>query len=432
MKRAHVLSLAAAKKVQFGLLALLVLQGAAAAAGASSDPMNALRRVYGSILLFKTFHSVCDQIAPQNAGTHRAVYETFAKRHSLARIERFFSATPNPVPRLPNVKAGIDRAASAVRKRLSAQPETCSVLGGLLETMVTKQVGPSGITNLGAYFDGLLARAKLAPAPQPVAPAKTQKSGPTTAPAAVEKGAPTKPIPSPQKVAVASTNEGLPMPTLVRDRVRELPGLSWTLPPKVRSRGGNCVWRCSGFAVEGGGSSGPRLIIHEAVPLSAEPAIAAVLAGAKGNLEITREQLIPADRFGEGMAMKPDRVVVKNIFFTDHGKRSRQKGRRVLFALEKDGLSVVAEWSYSGLPSPQKTRKNELLLGSLIRSIRLNKGVAKESLRSPLPIKLDMVDGAPPAADQVIYAETPKYHHNTLTLSGYYDDDVRYLDKATA
>ncbi|MGI9383329.1 MAG: hypothetical protein ACR2PO_09250, partial [Methyloligellaceae bacterium] len=42
------------------------------------------------------------------------------------------------------------------------------------------------------------------------------------------------------------------------------------------------------------------------------------------------------------------------------------------------------------------------------------------------------VDGAPPAADQVIYAETPKYHHNTLTLSGYYDDDVRYLDKATA
>ncbi|MGI9413886.1 MAG: hypothetical protein ACR2PM_09460 [Hyphomicrobiales bacterium] len=547
--------------------------------------MTSLRRVYGSVLLFQQFQAACDELAPQNAALHSAAYDAFARKHSISRIEQFFSVTPNPVPKVDGVRAGMKKIAPKILAQVAARPETCTVLGALFEQMVSKQVGPAGITNLGAYFDGLLAQANLAPpspatpSPAPPSPAPgataqapavivpqspakpaegqskkgkietladvyeaafaiprfqkicddivpeqaalhkaavdafstkhsferirayfaasrdkfpwieasdtkieqgvgkvraaftkkpeacsilplvfksmVEKKGevqdlgvffdglvsgakattPPSAPADViapvdESAAPKAVQPDQMVVAAAATTGGLAMPTAIRDKVKQLPGLSWTMPDGVRSGSGHCVWRCSAYAVEKGDSRYPWLIIHEAVPLPAEQAIDAVLAGTKRKKEITGKKPIPADAFGASMPMKPDRTVVMNVHYTDRGSSSDKERRRVMFGFEKGGLSVVAEWHYPRLQSPEKTRKNELILGTMMRSIRMDTAAVEASLRAPLPASIGMVKGAPPGADQVIYAERPNYHMNSLTLSGYYDDDARYLDKA--
>ena len=562
--------------IAIGLIALIVFNAPPAAAQ-SADPISKLRRVYAGVLLFKQFHAACDKLAPENVTLHQAAYDAFAQKHSVARIEQYFAVTPNPVPKLDGVKAGIEKVAPKILAQVVARPDTCSVLGLLYEQMVATKMGAPGVTNLGTYFDSLLTEANLVPgAPSLVpdavteAPAVTapQPQGNTTAPtagkgtkgkietltdvyeavftlpkfkticdeispdqAAVHKAAfdafsakhsferihayfaasrdkfpwadatdrkiedavgkvrvaftqkpqacaalplilknlvetkggvsdlgamfdglvsgakaapaPAAPEPAtkdqssapqaaqPQtKLAALSTTGKLPMPTPINDRVKQLPGLSWTVPDTVRSESSRCVWRCVVYAVKKGKAKWPRLVIHEAVPLPADQALETVLASVRRSAEITRKVPLPVDKFGASMPMKPDRTVAMNVFLTDPKAHYAKHSRRVIFAFEKDGLSVVAEWYYLKQPPAEKAKPNELILGTMMRSIRMDRAVVEASLRAPLPVSIDLVDGAPPDAGQVIYAERPDYHMNSLTLSGYFDDDARYLDKS--
>lgn len=567
--------------IALGLVALTALHPAPAVAQSGTDPISGLRRVYGGILLFKQFRSACDQLAPENAALHKAAYDTFAQKHSVARIEQFFAAAPNPVPKLDGVKSGIEKVAPKILAQVVARPDTCAVLGPLYEQMVANQMGAQGVTNLGTYFDSLLTQANLvppasslvpdattqapavtAPQPQPQPQAQANRAAPAAgkstkgkiesltdvyeaaftlprfqkicdeivpgqaalhkaaidtfsekhsfariqayfatsrdkfpwidatdqkietalgkvrtafrkkpqvcgalplilknlvetkggatdlgavfdglvsgaksgAPAALpssddQSSAPQAVQPETKVVALTATG-ALPMPTPIRDRVKQLPGLSWNVPDTVRSESSRCVWRCAVYAVKKGASKYPRLVIHEAVPLPADQALETVLASVKGKEEITRKIPLPVDKFGASMPMRPDRTVAVNVFLTDPKASYAKHSRRVLFAFEKDGLSVVAEWYYLKQPPPEKAKPNEFILGAMMRSIRMDRAVVEASLRAPLPVSVDLMDGAPPAAGQVIYAETPKFHHNTVTLSGYYDDDARYLDKS--
>lgn len=555
--------------IALGLIAL-VIASAPPATAQDGDPLSKLRRVYGGILLFKQFHKACDQVAPDNAAVHKVTYDTFAKKHSVARIEQYFAVTPNPVPKLDGVKAGIEKVAPKILAQVVARPDTCSVLGLVYEQMVATKMGAQGVTNLGTYFDSLLTEANLVPgapslvpdvateepaatAPQPearqtapatgksakgkietlsdvyeaafmlpkfkticdeIAPdqaavhkaaldafsakhsferiqayfaasrdkfpwadasdrkietavgkvreAFTQKpqgcaalplllknlvekrggvsdlgamfdglvSGTKAAPATKDQSSAPQAAPPQTKPAALTTTGKLPMPTPINDRVKQLPGLSWNVPDTVRSESSRCVWRCVVYAVKKGKAKYPRLVIHEAVPLPADQALETVLASVKRKAEVTRKVPLPVDKFGAAMPMKPDRTVAMNVFLTDPKAHYAKHSRRVIFAFEKDGLSVVAEWYYLKQPPPEKAKPNELILGAMMRSIRMDRAVIEASLRAPLPVSIALADGAPPDAGQVIYAERPDYHMNSLTLSGYFDDDARYLDKS--
>ena len=151
-------------------------------AQSGADPISGLRRVYGGILLFKQFRSACDQLAPENTALHKTAYDTFAQKHSVARIEQFFAATPNPVPKLDGVKSGIEKVAPKILAQVVARPDTCAVLGPLYEQMVANQMGAQGVTNLGTHFDSLLAQANLVPAAPPLVPDATTQAPAVTAP----------------------------------------------------------------------------------------------------------------------------------------------------------------------------------------------------------------------------------------------------------
>ncbi len=150
--------------VLFGLVAVLSSTSTPLPSHAG-EPMSELRQVYAVVLMSKMFHSACDQVVPQNAGFHRAAYDRFARKHSVARIRRYFSIWPNPVPLIPEVKASIDNSAPAIQARVKAKPGTCVALGAFFDALIARKLGRRGIRRLGDYFDELLAQAQLAPPP---------------------------------------------------------------------------------------------------------------------------------------------------------------------------------------------------------------------------------------------------------------------------
>lgn len=162
MKPAHIWTCLSARAFRFGLLVIISTMVLTAQSHAR-EPMSELRRVYAVVLMSKTFHSACDQIVPQNADAHRAAYDRFARKHSVARIGRFFSVWPNPVPLLPEVKAFIDNSTPAIRARVKAKPRTCVALGAFFDALVVRKLDLRGISRLGDYFDDLLAQAELTP-----------------------------------------------------------------------------------------------------------------------------------------------------------------------------------------------------------------------------------------------------------------------------
>lgn len=165
MTPAFALTCLSARAIRLSLLALLS-SAFLPVQSLATEPMSELRRVYAVVLMSKTFHTACDQVVPQNADAHRAAYDRFARKHSVARISRFFDAWPNPVPLLPEVRAFIDNATPAIQARVQAKPRTCVALGAFFDALVVRKLDLRGINRLGDYFDGLLVQAELMP-PQP-------------------------------------------------------------------------------------------------------------------------------------------------------------------------------------------------------------------------------------------------------------------------
>ncbi len=216
------------------------------------------------------------------------------------------------------------------------------------------------------------------------------------------------------------------MPPAIGDRVEELPGISWTMVDGVDNGaygGAYCVWRCVTLAHEDGGDE-PWLFIHEAVPLGADEAIDQMTALTDEYTVVEWEDVDPG-ALASSMAMQPDRLVMRKASVERHGSVHRH----ISFAIEKGGVTVIAELHYGdgdeGLPVAQEA------LSRVFLSLEVDQEtVLAELAENPIAPTIESARGVPPAADQVIYAENPNPRSNALTLSLSYDDDARYLDRA--
>ncbi len=350
-------------------LVCLVLAGTSfmqtghAVAETAIEPMSALKRVYAGVLMFRHFHSVCDQVVPANAGAHQAAYQGFARKHSVARIEKFFAVTPNPVPGLAGVKAAIDQKAPSIAAQIEARPETCSVLGQVFENLVSKKMGSPGITNLGAYFDRLLTQAKLGPAGPAAAPSATpQPPANDTTPASGR-------IETLQDIYEASV--AIPRFRAICDQV---------VPDQAPVH--KAIF--DSFATR---HSLARITAHFTATKTDFPWIAAADKKVEEGLVKVRAVIEKKPKACSALML-----VLENL-------------------IEKKG----------GVPD----------LGALFD--RLVAGAPAETVPAAVPTPpagIEMIDGVPPQAGQVIYAEKPVYRSSSLTLSGYYDDEVRFFDTA--
>ena len=383
--------------------------------GGKKGKIETLSDIHRVTLIVPRLQQICDDVAPNQAARHRTAIEAFAQRHALERIRAHFAASRERYPWIDaNVKE-FDASMDKLRKSFQKNPRACSVLPAVLAKLVEKN---GGISNLGEFFDRLSATTGASA----LIPKKSSAQD-----AGHKSNAQRNPVQTGRKTSTLRTTDNLPMPTAIGRKVKTLPGLSWKRPNNVRPQSGRCVWRCVSMAAKGKVRY-PWLIIHEAVPLPADQAIGAILSSLKKNMEVTDKQLLPSDRFAANMALKPDRTMIMNVSLNDRKSRRVKKRRRVLFAFEKDGVTAVAEWYYLRQPSREARQKNEVLLGTIIRSIRMDTAAVKASLRAPIPITIGMADGAPPAPNQVIYADTPQFRLNSLTVSGRFGRDVRYLD----
>lgn len=346
---------------RLALAAALLVQAEVAVAATTTEPLSALRRVYAGVLLFRQFHAACDQVAPENAGVHKAAYEGFAAKHSVARIEKFFAVTPNPVTGLAGVKAAIDQKAPEIVAQVKAQPGTCAVLGELFEGLVAKKMGTPGVTNLGVHFDGLLAQAKLDPA-SPSASPQAPSNNTTAANGRIE---------TLQDVYEAS---------ILVPQFREI--CDQVVPDQAPVH--KAVF--DSFSAR---HSLPRIRAHFAAARSELSWISDSDAKVEVGLANVRAAIESKPKICSALM-----IVLENL-------------------IEKKG----------GVPDMG------VLFDRLISSGAAE--VVPEAAATPTPASgVEMTDGLPPKPSQVIYAEKPVYRSSSLTLSGYYDDEVRFFDGA--
>lgn len=362
--------------VRLAAVALLFLNCEFAAADTAADPLSGLRRVYAGVLLFQHFHSACDQVRPENVGIHQAAYESFARKHSVFRIEKFFALTPNPVPELPGVKAVIDKKARSITAHITARPETCSVLGQVLESLVTEKMGSPGITDLGAYFDSLLAQARLSTAQAPSAAPRAPSDDTASATGRIE---------NLQDVYEAA----FAVPTFQEICDQIVPAQAPVHKAIVDT-----------FATR---HSLPRIQAHFVGSKVEFAWIAASQKKLELGLAKVRAKLEEKPKLCSVLMLVLENLVEKKGGVSDLGALFD----KLVSGDATDGLPEVAT---------APTRDDNV--------------AATQTVRLTPPISIETVDGAPPQPGQVIYAETPRYRHSSLTLSGYYDDEVRYLDTA--
>ncbi|MEM8949102.1 MAG: hypothetical protein AAGC99_07225 [Pseudomonadota bacterium] len=359
---------------------------------------------------------VCDEIAPSYSSANQAAMAEFIEARSIDRARALVNdyiawqkAADAKSAATVELTLGLTR--KAIRASIEGTPEKC-------RESFRAEIFDSEFKSLAALVEtyGLDRRgADVADAAQATVEAE--------APAVPAKRPAAEPV---QPVAAAPTG-ALGMPAPIGDRVEALPGITWQAIDGVRSTksgGAYCVWRCVALEYDNGDFNFPQLVVHEAVPLGADQAIDQMLALTDAYNVLEQQQLDSAG-YASRMAMQPDGLAIRNVLAQRHGDADRH----VLFALEKNGLTTIAELHYS--EDRRVSEEAQEALTYTITQLQMDEAIIKTSLaENPGGMTAEAAKGAPPAAGQVIFAETPNSSINALTLSLSYDDDVRYLDKA--
>ena len=356
---------------------------------------------------------ICHEIAPGYSAPNQAAMAEFIDARSIDKVrpivERYLAwqkAQSSAAEATLKLTLGLTR--TAIRAALEKEPEKCkeTFKAEIFDTEFTNVAGLVEAYGLGVGGGGDVAIAAPAPAVKDV-------------PATVAEAPATE---SAQPVA-AKLSGSVGMPTPVADRVEELPGLSWAEVNGVDSAVGGgvyCVWRCVVLHHEDGGY--PWLFIQEALPLGADKAIDQMFTLTDEYTVVGQEEIDPGD-MASHMNMQPDRLVMRKASVERFGDVDRQ----MIFALEKGGLTTIAQLHYG--EGEEGSKDVQRALSQVILSLQMDQETVLATLaENPSGMTIDAAKGAPPAPGQVIYAETPNSSMNALTLSLSYDDDVRYLD----
>jgi hypothetical protein len=459
------------------VVGVLAAAAAAPALGAEVTDENyeAFAAAYTEIHMLDRVSILCEELAPDHISANQAALDEMTGRLDLFQAKSILDLIALAQPEVgETLQQRVAEAMPALRAQLEAEPALCrdnfpSTIARIEPTGI-----PAAMTALGfdwpetppppavaaappaeatAALDLAVPKPEVAPPADTApaddwivdeevealldapAPAEATEAAPEPAPepinepaAAAETAAalpsPAEPVPEATANAAAA-GTALPMPTAIVDRVDVLPGLTWQVPAGVEAAGSGkvyCVWRCSIFQY--GEEIHPWLIIHEALPLGAAAAIDAVLA--KNEKPVVEQSEIDAAAVAEHSAIQAERVVGRRVVIE---QRAGEQVRRSFIAFERDGHAVVTElvYGYSNPPPPER----EAALLQVMASLRMDSDAVSTSLENARPSTVAAVKGAPPAPDQVIYAETPNSQINALTLDLTYDDDARYLDRTT-
>ncbi|MGI9508650.1 MAG: hypothetical protein ACR2QJ_04790 [Geminicoccaceae bacterium] len=372
----------------------------------SKEQRKQLFSAYVELELIDYVLEACNEAAPDYASSNQAIMAAFTARRSIdnarSLVEEFGSWAKSKHALLDkSMSLLIDQAQKKLSEDIADDPDSC-------KAAFERELDEEEFPNLAAVV---------------------QAFGLETTGAAVAKTTPPdpavdQPAADPVQPAAATPIQAVGMPTPIGDRVEELPGISWQALDGVHNAntgGAFCVWRC--VALEYGEWNHPLLIIHEAVPLGAEEAIDQMLAVTE-EYEIVDQEKVDAAAYAPRMAMQPDRMAIRNV----HVEHYVDIDRHVLFALEKDGLTTIAQIVYSeGFETSEEAQQ---ALTYVVLKLQMDSVAIHAELDNPIAPTIEAARGVPPTADQVIYAETPVPIHNTLTLNVTYEDDARYMDKA--
>lgn len=357
---------------------------------------------------------ICNEIAPDYSAPNQAAMAEFIDARSIDKarplVEQYLSwQKAGSAVAEATLKLTLGLTRTAIRAALEKEPEKCkeTFKAEIFDTEFANVAGLVEAYGLDTAGGGDVAITAPAPAE-------------TSAPAAVVEA----PAAETVQPAAAAPSGSVGMPTPVADRVEELPGLSWAKVDGVDSAIGGgvyCVWRC--VVLHHGDSDYPWLFIQEALPLSADKAIDQMFALTDEYTVVGQENVDPGD-MASHMTMQPERLVMRKASVERFGDVDRQ----MIFALEKDGLTTIAQLHYG--EGEDGSKDVQTALSQVILSLQVDQETVLAALaQNPSGMTIDAAKGAPPAAGQVIYAETPNSSMNALTLSLSYDDDVRYLDK---
>ncbi|MGI9509042.1 MAG: hypothetical protein ACR2QJ_06805 [Geminicoccaceae bacterium] len=383
----------------------------------SKDQRKQFLGAYAEIDAIDQLVPLCDEIAPGYSAPNQAAMAEFKEARSIdearSLVDDYIAwqkAESSTTEAALALTLGLTR--KAIRASLEKEPEKCgdSFKAEIFDTAFSSVAGLVETYGLDA---GAADVAEAAPAPAPAD--EVTSFVPAKRPAA-----------EPAKAATAAAAGDVGMPAPIGDRLEELPGISWQAIDGVRnanSGGAFCVWRCVSLEYDDGDYHYPQLIVHEAVPLGADEAIDQMLALTDEYEVIEQEQLDSAG-YAPQMAMQPDRLAIRNMLVDHLGDADRH----VLFALEKNGLTTIAQLRYS--EDYKTSEEAQKALTYTVTQLQMDPAIVTADLAAnPGGMTVDAAKGAPPATGQVIFAETPNSSVNALTLSLSYDDDVRYLDE---
>ncbi len=354
---------------------------------------------------------VCNELAPDYVAANQAIMADFKTSRSIDKArpitDRFAAwLEARDTKGQMALALTIPLVQKAVRDSLEKEPEKCAAL---FESELEDSEFGSISSVVQAYGLGAADNTANQATSHPV---ETAASEPEPAAATAQ---PT--------TAVSAAEIGMPTP--IGDRVEELPGISWKAMTGVRdadSGGAYCVWRCLALEYDDGDDHFPWLIIHEAVPLGADAAVDQLFALTDA-YEVISQEVVDAESYRPHMAMKPDGLAIRNTTTERYSKENKD----VFFALEKDGLTTIAQLHYSARRKASEVAQEALTY--VITQLHVDPVLIKAELaNNPIAPSIESARGAPPIDGQVIYAETPNSSMNALTLSLSYDDDVRYLD----
>lgn len=364
--------------------------------------------VYMAVGSIDWLSDVCSEEAPESASQNHDTIASLIPDQRLGQIRTYLDAT---IQAQPEIQTDLNAAFEQQEAMLQR------AFGHSMPLLCRQRFKPMVIPHVEALPDASNFGQTLA---------STAASTPEVQIA----DAPASPAESTVDVAAAST---LPMPPVSGESMEALPGLGWQIPDGVRANNqfrAHCVWRCAVFKHKG--EAFPFLTVHEAVPLSAEEAINTVLAASKR--PITEQLNLDMGGFQERMAMQPDRLIGRDVYVQDTVKQNL----RWMLALEKNGLTVIAELLYPSGLGLSKTSVDSNALVQLVTSLGMDADAVHASLMAPVVQIERPSNDTPPGPDQVIYAEDPSIVYNTRLVGSYdgpvtsfqFDADTRTMDRS--
>ena len=377
----------------------------------SKDERKQFIAAYAEIDAIDQVLAICNEIAPDYSAPNQAAMAEFKDARSIDRarslVDQYaaWQKAENAVAEATlTLTLGLTR--KAIRAALEKEPEKCaeSLKAEIFDTEFANVAALVDAYGLGAPETDITAPA-LADASKPVDEAEA---------AAADIAQPVAAAPAP--------SVGMPAP--VADRVEELPGLHWATANGVDygiGGGVYCVWRCVVLHHDDGDY--PWLFIQEPVPLGANEAIDQMFT-LTDEYTVDGQETVDPGAIASGMAMQPDQLVMRNASVERFGDVDRQ----TIFALEKGGLTTIAQLHYG--EGEEVSQSAQRALSQVVLSLQMDRETVLAALaENPGGMTIDASKGTPPSDGQVIYAETPNSSMNALTLSLSYDDDVRYLGR---